>query len=376
MVFEVFRLAGSGGGGDGGGAQGSNRHKGGELDEDTAVGWCVLPLADSRLRVVRGSFRIPLLRGEPNPNIDLHEGLETLVAADLETWLGNLYLDVRHLPREARLDGVGVDGGTAIGGEGYDIEYDHVRKGVRLGKGLLGTLVTANGRWQRLRASKRDDDGENNVNGGAVGVPGGVPGLGDNNAAVKDETAGRPPAEDATDIETGRGAGSKAGAARDVDLKGKETLSVFAAVGEKGNVNETSTTAENDHKDVVSNKTEVTTTRDEATAGAKKKWRGAVAGSKETRGWGSLLSRKSKIELVIEPVTDGDEEQVTTQPFLCIYSVYIGILYRPSDCTNARLSRCEHTGDPPASCRLPFAQCFICNTPPICDLRRVEAKTK
>ncbi|CAN0237309.1 unnamed protein product, partial [Hapterophycus canaliculatus] len=169
LVFELFRLAGSGegGGGGGGGARcGSSRHKGGELDQDTAVGWCVLPLADSHLRIVRGSFRIPLLRGELNPSIDLHEGLEKLVAADLEAWLGNLYLDIRHLQREARLDGAGPEGGTAVGGEGYDIEYDHVRKVARLGKGLSGKMAPLTGlagRWQRWKAGKEkavaaDDD--------------------------------------------------------------------------------------------------------------------------------------------------------------------------------------------------------------------------
>lgn len=163
LVFELFRLAGSGGGSGGGSRCGSSRHKGGELDVDTAVGWCVLPLADSRLRIVRGSFRIPMLRGEPNPNIDLHEGLENLIAADLEAWLGNMYLDIRHLPREARLDGPGEKGGSAIGGEGYDIEYDHVRKVARLGKGLVGKLTTSAGRWQRWRARKENaitDDGD------------------------------------------------------------------------------------------------------------------------------------------------------------------------------------------------------------------------
>lgn len=170
LVFELFRLAGSGeGGGGGGGARcGSIRHKGGELDEDTAVGWCVLPLADSRLRIVRGSFRIPLLRGELNPSIDLHEGLEKLIAADLEAWLGNLYLDIRHLQREARLDGPGPDGGSAVGGEGFDIEYDHVRKVARLGKGLSGTVAPLTGlagRWQpwtrRKAKAAAVDDGDN-----------------------------------------------------------------------------------------------------------------------------------------------------------------------------------------------------------------------
>lgn len=170
MMFELFRLAGSGSSGSGGGARcGSSRHKGGELDEDTAVGWCVLPLADSRLRLVRGSFRIPLLRGEPNPNIDLHEGLEKLIAADLEAWLGNLYLDVRHLPREARSEG--ADGkGSLLGGNGFDVEYDHVRKVVRLGKGLWTGLATSKGRWQRWRGNDSGDSNGAVVTGGPDNV--------------------------------------------------------------------------------------------------------------------------------------------------------------------------------------------------------------
>lgn len=165
MVFELFRLAGSVGvDGDSGGVQcGSSRHRGGEVDEDTAVGWCVIPLADSRLRVIRGSFRVPMLRGEQNPSIVLHESLEKLVAADLEAWLGNLYLDIRHLPREGRLEG-----GSLIDGEGFDVEFDHVRKFVRLGKGLTDNTPPSNTRtsdlWKRFWGKKVDVDHKNESN--------------------------------------------------------------------------------------------------------------------------------------------------------------------------------------------------------------------
>lgn len=165
MVFELFRLAGSvGEGADSGGVQcGSSRHRGGEVDEDTAVGWCVIPLADSRLRVTRGSFRVPMLRGEQNPSIILHESLEKLVAADLEAWLGNLYLDIRHLPREGRLEG-----GSLTAGEGFDVEFDHVRKAVRLGKGLTDITPSGNTRtsnlWKRLWGKKVDMDHKNEGN--------------------------------------------------------------------------------------------------------------------------------------------------------------------------------------------------------------------
>lgn len=165
MVFELFRLAGSVGEGENsGGVQcGSSRHRGGEVDEDTAVGWCVIPLADSRLRVTRGSFRVPMLRGEQNPSIVLHESLEKLVAADLEAWLGNLYLDIRHLPRKGRLEG-----GSLTANEGFDVEFDHVRKAVRLGKGLPDNTPSGNTRtsnlWKHLWSKKVDMDHENESN--------------------------------------------------------------------------------------------------------------------------------------------------------------------------------------------------------------------
>ncbi|CAN0022965.1 unnamed protein product, partial [Sphacelaria rigidula] len=66
------------------------------------------------------------------------EGLENLIADNLEAWLGNLYLDIRHLTRETR-DGGDADGSSSFfggGADGYDVEYDHIRKVVRLGRGL------------------------------------------------------------------------------------------------------------------------------------------------------------------------------------------------------------------------------------------------
>lgn len=309
MVFEVFRLAGSGGGGDSGGAQGSNRHKGGELDEDTAVGWCVLPLADSRLRVVRGSFRIPLLRGEPNPNIDLHESLEKLVAADLETWLGNLYLDVRHLPREARLDGVGVDGGSSIGGEGYDIEYDHVRKVVRLGKGLMGSLATANGRWKRLRDAKKDDVDKSGISDGAEGVP-----SSENDDAIKDVLGDHPTAENAADLEAGQGVGRPADTAGEADVGEKESPAASSGADEKRNAGETKVATGNDNKDAVVNAARSNMFKN-VVARATDKGTGGAVGSKAKQGWSSLLSKR-KTNAGVKTATNGGENQVTTQLFL------------------------------------------------------------
>lgn len=142
MILELFRLGDSSGSRIRGKYCGSHHKKDNVFKEDCSVGWSVLPLADSRLRVIQGSFRIPMVRGNLNPSIDLHETLEKLIANDLENWLGNLYLDVRHLTRiECDDVDVGeVGGSSASHGEGYDFELDYIRKVVRLGKGVSGHI--------------------------------------------------------------------------------------------------------------------------------------------------------------------------------------------------------------------------------------------
>lgn len=151
MVFELFRLAGNGPSATrGNGEHYTSQRKGEELDEDASVGWCVLPLADSRLRIVRGGFRIPMIRGEPTPSIYLHATLEKLIADDLEGWLGNLYLDVRHLERLGR---------DAANDGRYDVELDHVRKVARLSEALSdqpqGLGILSRWRWSRGQSKRK-----------------------------------------------------------------------------------------------------------------------------------------------------------------------------------------------------------------------------
>ncbi|CAM9892567.1 unnamed protein product, partial [Discosporangium mesarthrocarpum] len=120
-----------------------------------------------------GTYRIPVLRGEVDTEITLHSKVEETVARDLESWLGNLYLEARRLPRETyKVEGLlkhqisGIcrgmirdfahsftlqarGGGQEEGGapvtscffctqgghhkKDHDVEYDHVNKLLNLG---------------------------------------------------------------------------------------------------------------------------------------------------------------------------------------------------------------------------------------------------
>ncbi|CAM9665806.1 unnamed protein product, partial [Phaeothamnion confervicola] len=85
FLFELFELAGP-------------RNTGG----DRPQAWGVLPMCDAHFRVASGRFRVPLMRGPLDRRIKLHRQLQAMVAADLDAWMGNLYLEIRHLPRASR----------------------------------------------------------------------------------------------------------------------------------------------------------------------------------------------------------------------------------------------------------------------------------
>lgn len=86
LVFELFRLA----------VQGEE-----STSIDRVVGWGAFPICTLQMRVVKGCFVAPMLRGEPGRHVDTYEEIEAEYGRDLGRWLGNLYFEVSHLPRYA-----------------------------------------------------------------------------------------------------------------------------------------------------------------------------------------------------------------------------------------------------------------------------------
>ena len=65
----------------------------------TVVGWGAFPLCDSKIRLVEGKFKVPLLVGAMDPSIDKYGKIHSIIQEDLNKWLCNLYFAVEPLER-------------------------------------------------------------------------------------------------------------------------------------------------------------------------------------------------------------------------------------------------------------------------------------
>lgn len=64
------------------------------VPKDYVVGWGVFPLVNSDFAVNEGKFKVPLLFGNVNPNIDKFEKIEARMMQDLDNWTANLYFEI------------------------------------------------------------------------------------------------------------------------------------------------------------------------------------------------------------------------------------------------------------------------------------------
>ncbi|KAH3752765.1 hypothetical protein DPMN_187391, partial [Dreissena polymorpha] len=81
VVFELFLLRGS------------------VVTTDRVVGWGCFPICDAQFDVIEGKYKVPFLRGEMDPHIEMHETIEKLISDDLDHWMCNLYMEIVKLPR-------------------------------------------------------------------------------------------------------------------------------------------------------------------------------------------------------------------------------------------------------------------------------------
>ncbi|KAF0692494.1 Aste57867_16438 [Aphanomyces stellatus] len=107
VVFEIYMLSGQ------------------SATKDAVVGWGVLPVCNADFEVVAGRFKVPLLRGDVDHTLTKFHDFEHMYLTDLSSWLCNMYVTVRHLPRE-RLDTNGV-----LERE-YDVELDFMNQLLKL----------------------------------------------------------------------------------------------------------------------------------------------------------------------------------------------------------------------------------------------------
>ncbi|XP_044033131.1 uncharacterized protein ofcc1 isoform X2 [Siniperca chuatsi] len=63
----------------------------------SVLAWGAFPVCGPSLSLVQGRFKTPLLRGEPNTQLDQFKKIEALISSDLDHWLCNLYFQVKRL---------------------------------------------------------------------------------------------------------------------------------------------------------------------------------------------------------------------------------------------------------------------------------------
>ncbi|NP_001116392.1 orofacial cleft 1 candidate gene 1 protein [Oryzias latipes] len=64
----------------------------------SALSWGAFPICGPSFCLVQGKFKTPLLRGEPNQQMDQFKKIEAQIGSDLDNWLCNLYFQVKRLP--------------------------------------------------------------------------------------------------------------------------------------------------------------------------------------------------------------------------------------------------------------------------------------
>ena len=56
-----------------------------------------MPMCNEHFAVLVGKFKLPLLKGEHGPHAAQHyKSMESAIAEDLNTWLCNMYIEIRH----------------------------------------------------------------------------------------------------------------------------------------------------------------------------------------------------------------------------------------------------------------------------------------
>jgi hypothetical protein len=63
------------------------------------VAWAALPMCTPQFSIVEGKYKVPMLRGEHSPSVQHYKTIEDIMGNDLNAWLCNIYVEVKHLPK-------------------------------------------------------------------------------------------------------------------------------------------------------------------------------------------------------------------------------------------------------------------------------------
>jgi hypothetical protein len=93
-IFELFQLTNDVDG------HGDGRVGKDDVADDRVVAWSALPICDEHMGCVEGKLKLPFMRGEHSPLVSTFKDMEIAMAGDLNTWLANLYVEIRMLSRD------------------------------------------------------------------------------------------------------------------------------------------------------------------------------------------------------------------------------------------------------------------------------------
>jgi hypothetical protein len=120
---------------------------------DRVVAWSVLPAVDIQCHYTVGKFRLPLLRGPVDPDLDLYSRFEKSYTNDLDRWLCNAYIEIRLESKET----ITGDGSMMLSNQEIVMDYTSQLLQVRKGEWLN-------------REEEEEEDGSNNTKMGDDGI--------------------------------------------------------------------------------------------------------------------------------------------------------------------------------------------------------------
>jgi hypothetical protein len=67
------------------------------IPKDYTVGWGVYPILNQDFTINEGRFKVPLLFGNVDPNLDRFELIEGKMMQNLDNWTANLYFEIERV---------------------------------------------------------------------------------------------------------------------------------------------------------------------------------------------------------------------------------------------------------------------------------------
>jgi len=131
--------------------------RGGRYLSDQVVAWSAFPLCSSSGDLIHGRYKLPMLRGGMDLNMDKYAQMQERMGRDIDYWLGNLYFEANPIPMKANYDWTGL----RIRSLQYKINVQAIMKGNYFKMKAATTAATAAA--TNVEGGKKMDGGPNGM---------------------------------------------------------------------------------------------------------------------------------------------------------------------------------------------------------------------